>query len=140
MYTQQDKTSYNMQEYSWLQTVSVSAERYGNSSDTGNPLWYQSHCLQMLWWTSWKTTAENTFAHLESTSLIISKSLSTEVYLSCQDYAKAPCNNAENSCISLVFIKKARIENPYISATRTRLCSLWQNQTRCKRKGSFSIV
>ena len=32
------------------------------------------------------------------------------------------------------------IENPYISAPVTRLCSLWQNQTRCKRKGSFSIT
>ena len=59
--------------------------------------------------------------------------------MSCQDFSKAPCNNAENSCISLVFIKKARIENPYISATGTRLCSLWQNQTQRKRKGSFSI-
>ena len=110
MYTQQDKTSYNMQEYSWLQTVSVSAKRYGNTSDTGNPLWYQSYCLQMLWWTSWKTTAKNTFAHLESINEIISKSLSNEVYLSCHDFAKAPCNNAENSCISLVFIKKQELK------------------------------
>ena len=74
MYTQQDKTSYAMQEYSWLQTVSVPAERYGNTSDTGNPLWYQSHCLQMLWRTPWQTTAANTSTDLK---FVIHNSLKT---------------------------------------------------------------
>ena len=38
------------------------------------------------------------------------------------------------------FRQSAKIESPYIPAPLTRLCSLWQNQTRCKRKGSFSSI
>ena len=66
MYTQQDKTSYTMQESSWLQAVSIPSERYGDTSDIGNPLWYQSYCLQMLWRSSWQTSATDTASNLKN--------------------------------------------------------------------------
>ena len=45
-----------------------------------------------------------------------------------------------NTGKTFTFQKSVKIENPYISTPVTQLCSLWQNQTRCKRMGSFDYL
>ena len=45
VYPKQDQASYTMQKSSWLQTISVSIEKYGNSTNTGNTLRDQGFCL-----------------------------------------------------------------------------------------------